>query len=244
MDPNVLSPLPQVPTEAERRAAVLRRDPRALALMLAPDAGLRAAGMQLDQSQLQRSVEARQGLGAQFEQAMQRGQEERQRAFGGEELGLKGRQLGIEAGKLSLAQQQLELGRWMPIQGSDGITYLYDQKSKGFDLMFGTRLFGYWRFNATYTYSDTNVTFPEETTIDPMYQIMYGLGNYIQSSITPEIYRSTIDSPLTPSSGTMYMVSVKYAGTFLGGEVHIIKPTFMFTHYQPTFAKQSLGIHA
>jgi len=124
------------------------------------------------------------------------------------------------------------------------LPYLYDQKSKGFDLMFGTRLFGYWRFNATYTYSDTNVTFPEETTIDPMYQIMYGLGNYIQSSITPEIYRSTIDSPLTPSSGTMYMVSVKYAGTFLGGEVHIVKPTFMFTHYQPTFAKHSLGIHA
>jgi len=124
------------------------------------------------------------------------------------------------------------------------LPYLYDQKSKGVDLMFGTRLFGYWRLNATYTYQDVNVTFPEDTTIDAMYQARYGLGNYIESSITPELFYSTIDSPLTPSSGTMYMVSAKFAGSFLGGEVHIIKPTFQFTHYQPLFAKQSLGVHA
>ena len=32
---------------------------------------------------------------------------------------------------------------------------------------------------------------------------MYGMGHYIMSSIYPSIYRSTIDSPLTPSSGTL-----------------------------------------
>lgn len=65
------------------------------------------------------------------------------------------------------------------------------------------------------------------------------------SSVSPSIYRSTVDSPLTPSSGTMYLVSVKYAGTFLGGEIDLFKPRFEFTHFQPIRRGiLSLGFHA
>jgi outer membrane protein insertion porin family len=127
--------------------------------------------------------------------------------------------------------------------------YLYDRKGKGVDLIFGARLFGYWRTNVTYTYEDVEIKLPTEegavaTTIDPIYYSLYGLGNYKISSISPTIYYSTVDSPLTPSRGTMVLASLKYAGTFLGGEIDLYRPRLEFTHWQPIFKSQSLGFHA
>lgn len=120
---------------------------------------------------------------------------------------------------------------------------IYTQKTKGIDLSCGARLIGYWRMNAVYTFQDVDLSLPSDSTLDPTYYGLYGVGKYTESSITPEVYYSTIDSPLTPSRGTMYLVSLKYAGTFLGGGVHIYKPSFKFTHYQPTFSGQSIGVH-
>ena len=76
-----------------------------------------------------------------------------------------------------------------------------------------------------------------------MYYQMYGLGKYYMSSISPTLYRSTVDSPLTPSSGTMILASIKYAGTFLGGEIHLYKPRFEFTHFQPIAKNHTIGFH-
>ena len=124
------------------------------------------------------------------------------------------------------------------------LPYLYDRKGKGIDLIFGARVVGYWRANVTYSYEFVNITLPEDSlSIDPIYYAMFGLGNYNVSSIYPSIYRSTIDSPLTPSRGTMYLASLKYAGTFLGGEIHLVKPRFEFTHFQPIIKGHSLGFH-
>jgi outer membrane protein insertion porin family len=121
---------------------------------------------------------------------------------------------------------------------------IFSQKSRGIDLSFGSRIVGYWHMNAVYTYQDVNLSLPTDSTISSIYYYLYGVGKYKESSITPQIYYSTIDSPLTPSRGTMYLASLKFAGSILGGEVDIIKPSFKFTHYQPTFRGQSIGIHA
>ena len=74
--------------------------------------------------------------------------------------------------------------------------------------------------------------------------MMFGMGNYKISSISPSIYRNTIDSPLTPSRGTMFMASAKFAGGFLGGEIHLIKPRFEMSYYQPVIKNTRLGFHA
>jgi outer membrane protein insertion porin family len=62
------------------------------------------------------------------------------------------------------------------------------------------------------------------------------------------LWRSTIDSPLTPSRGTMYSLSVKYAFPFLSGDVFFLKPQIEFTHYQPLFGRGAkthvFGLHA
>jgi outer membrane protein insertion porin family len=102
-----------------------------------------------------------------------------------------------------------------------------------------------WRASAVYTLQRVEVEYPEGS----YYAAIYGTsGKYYESSIRPTIYRTTIDSPLTPTRGTMYSLSVKYAGRFLGGEVDLISPEIEFTHYHPLFGKgpkaHVFGIHA
>ncbi|MCX6572634.1 MAG: outer membrane protein assembly factor BamA [Candidatus Aminicenantes bacterium] len=129
---------------------------------------------------------------------------------------------------------------------TDYSTYgLYKQNMKGIDLTLGTRLVGYWRTSWTYSLQKVKMDYP----VGSYYQQIYGqYGNYYQSSITPTIWRSTVDSPLTPTRGSSYSASLKFAGTFLGGEVNMLKPTLEFTHYQPIIGKgpkaHVLGIHA
>jgi outer membrane protein insertion porin family len=121
---------------------------------------------------------------------------------------------------------------------------LFKQKTKGIDLSVGTRLFRMWRANMTYTIQKVNVTYPQGTA----HSSIYGSGSFYESSITPMLFRSTIDSPLTPTHGTQYSVSMKYAGTFLGGAIDLIKPQVEFTYYHPIFGRgpkaHVIGFHA
>ncbi len=131
--------------------------------------------------------------------------------------------------------------------------FLYDRKGKGIDFTFGARIKGFLRGNLSYGFEDVEITLPgadvedgveEPPAIDPVWGMMFGMGNYKISSFTPTLYRNTIDSPLTPSRGTMFMVSAKFAGGFLGGEIHMIKPRFELSYYQPIIKNTRLGFHA
>ena len=121
---------------------------------------------------------------------------------------------------------------------------LYKQKTKGIDLSLGTRLFGYWRTNMTYTIQRVSVSYPQGAPVSSIYRS----GSFYESSITPMLFRSTIDSPLTPTHGTQYSLSLKYAGTFLGGEIDLIKPQVEFTYYHPILGRgpkaHVIGFHA
>jgi len=123
---------------------------------------------------------------------------------------------------------------------------LYNRKGRGVDLTVNARLLGYLRGSLTYGFEYVDITVSESYGSYKEYLEMYGMGHYYMSSLYPSIYRSTIDSPLTPSSGTLYSASLKYAGTFLGGEVHLYKPRLEFTHYQPIIrgsSWHSIGFH-
>ena len=71
----------------------------------------------------------------------------------------------------------------------------------------------------------------------------YSYGKYNISSFSPTIYRNTVDSPLTPSRGTLYLASCKFAGGILGGDISMIKPRFEWTLYKPIIKNTSLGFH-
>lgn len=133
------------------------------------------------------------------------------------------------------------------------LPYLYDRKGKGADIILGARLKGYLRGNLTYSYEYVDIKpseYEDEGYYSPYYNpysyygsSIYGFGKYAVSAFIPTIYRSTVDSPLTPTRGTMYLVSVKYAGGPLGGQVNFIKPRFEFTFWRPTLSHQVVGLH-
>jgi outer membrane protein insertion porin family len=127
----------------------------------------------------------------------------------------------------------------------------------------GARIRGYLRGNLTYSYELVDIRQSSYTGYYPGYDYGYGYGSgygsgyypyypgygygygkYAVSALIPTIYRSTVDSPLTPSRGTMVLASLKYAGGPLGGEVEFVKPKLEFTFWHPTFSKQVFGIHA
>ncbi len=134
------------------------------------------------------------------------------------------------------------------------LPYLYARKDVGADLILGARIKGYLRGNLTYSYSNISLsqsTYTGQEGLLPYtssyysyyYGAAYGFGKYNVSAIIPTIYRSTIDSPITPSSGTMFLLSAKLAGGPLGGEVDFIKPKVEFTIFRPTLSKQVFGFH-
>jgi outer membrane protein insertion porin family len=166
-------------------------------------------------------------------------------------------ELGIQQGKLVknysfgfsepyLFDKPITAGFNVYSRRTDYSTYgLYKQNMKGIDLTLGTRLVEYWRVSMTYSLQKVQMDYPAGS----YYQLLYGqYGNYYESAITPTIWRSTVDSPLTPTRGTSYSASLKFAGQFLGGEVSMIKPTLEFVHYQPIIGRgpkaHVLGVHA
>jgi outer membrane protein insertion porin family len=132
--------------------------------------------------------------------------------------------------------------------------YLYERKGRGADLILGARIRGYLRGNLTYSYEKVDIKPSTGEGYDPYYSLGYssyysgyypgyGYGKYAVSAIIPTIFRSTVDSPLTPTRGTMILASLKYAGGPLGGEVDFIKPKLEFTFWRPTLGKQVFGFH-
>ncbi len=101
-------------------------------------------------------------------------------------------------------------------------------------------------FNLNYTFQRQILevpTYEDEQGNVYFYNPYFYPGKYFVSAVEPILYSSTIDSPLTPSRGTMYSVSFRYAGTFLGGDVHLYRPAFEFARYQPLFSNHVLGFH-
>ncbi|MFQ6083289.1 MAG: outer membrane protein assembly factor BamA [Candidatus Aminicenantia bacterium] len=121
--------------------------------------------------------------------------------------------------------------------------YLYTRKGKGFNLVLGGRVKGFWRTSLTYGYelvsiSDVN----EDFFIGSWAWLYYPEGERTISSLSGTVYRSTIDSPINPTRGTMYLASLRLGGTFLGGDISFIKPRAEWTWYQP-IRKHVIGFH-
>jgi outer membrane protein insertion porin family len=123
---------------------------------------------------------------------------------------------------------------------------LYDRRGKGADLTIDARFKKYWRASLTYSFENVNVELPEEDgdqEADPVYSDMFGLGEHDVSSIIPAFSRSTLDSPIFPTRGTLYSASCKFAGSFLGGDISLIKPQFEWSFFHPLIGNHFIGLH-
>jgi outer membrane protein insertion porin family len=128
--------------------------------------------------------------------------------------------------------------------------YLFRQESRGISYSLGMRVKGFWRTNITYGFEYLDVGPPdtEEDETSAVYSPYYyggtyGYGNYFVGSLSTFIYRNTVDSPLTPSRGTLYSIGCKFSGGPLGGEVDLIKPQLEWTYYRPIVGRSVLGFH-
>ncbi len=127
---------------------------------------------------------------------------------------------------------------------------LYSQQTRGVSFDTGFRVKGFWRANLSYSFEYLNLdsapSDDDETSVPSSYYFggLYSYGSYYVGSLSPMLYRSTVDSPLTPSRGSLYLVAAKIAGGILGGEISLLKPRFEWTRYQPVFKKHVLGLHA
>lgn len=130
---------------------------------------------------------------------------------------------------------------------------LYDRRSAGSSLQFGTRIKGFWRASLSYSYEYLTLKAPSEELDEDVYYGyssyysyyggVYGYGNYNVNSITPTLYRNTVDSPLTPSRGSLCLISCKFSGGILGGDVDIVKPRIELSRFIPTYRNHSIGLH-
>ena len=123
---------------------------------------------------------------------------------------------------------------------------LYDSRGKGADLTISARFKRYWRASLTYSFENVNVELTEEDSdvqMDPIYSDMFGLGEHDVSSIILAFSRSTLDSPIFPTGGTLYSASCKFAGSFLGGDISLIRPQFEWSFFHPLVGDHLIGFH-
>jgi outer membrane protein insertion porin family len=126
---------------------------------------------------------------------------------------------------------------------------LFTQQSRGINYNAGFRIKGFWRANLTYGFEyvdvgEAAVEDEDDSNYTPYYYGgTYGYGNYYVGSLSTSIYRNTVDSPLTPSRGTMYLIGCKVSGGILGGEISLFKPQFEWTFYHPIFRSSVIGLH-
>jgi outer membrane protein insertion porin family len=123
---------------------------------------------------------------------------------------------------------------------------LFNRGGKGIDFHIGGRVKGYLRTDITYSYELIEIEYFDNAAGGGYGSYYTGgwEGKYKVSSIIPSIYRSTVNSPIIPTAGSLYLATCKFSGGFLGGEVDMIKPRFEWKRFQPIFGNHILGFHA
>lgn len=122
---------------------------------------------------------------------------------------------------------------------------LYTRNGSGFNLSTAFRFLMYFGASLEYGYEVVEMTDVNTDYInvnDPYYYFYYSEGKRKISSLSPTIYYSTVDSPLFPTRGTKYLVSYRYSGGFLGGDVNMHKVRLQFVKFIPLFKRQTFGM--
>jgi outer membrane protein insertion porin family len=129
----------------------------------------------------------------------------------------------------------------------------YVSNSKGFTLFASYPLRrSFARLGLSYGYTDQNVK-----TLTDAASSYYTYLNFLQingpnqldgiktSAITPSFTYNTVNHPITPTAGKSLSVSLKFAGSVLGGNVNEIEPVIDAKYFRksPFNAKHVLGFH-
>jgi outer membrane protein insertion porin family len=129
----------------------------------------------------------------------------------------------------------------------------YVSNSKGFTTFASYPLKrSFARLGIAYGYTDQNVR-----TLTDAASSYYTYLNFLRingpnvldgiktSAITPSFTYNTVNHPITPTAGKSLSVSLKFAGSFLGGNVNEIEPVIDAKYFRksPINAKHVIGMH-
>ena len=123
---------------------------------------------------------------------------------------------------------------------------LYSREGGGADFTIDARIKRSWRASLAYSFERVKVDVAKDAAdqvIDPVYDDLFGGGRFEMSSLYTELSCSTVDNPFMPTKGTSFSFSNKFAGSFLGGSINLIKPRFECSFFLPLPEKRVFGFH-
>ncbi len=129
----------------------------------------------------------------------------------------------------------------------------YVQNSKGISISASKQLpRSFARVGITYGYDISDLT-TKSTGAQNYFQYLYvnqvsgpnALNGVKTSRIVPSYTYNSKNHPLTPTAGKSIFFSVDFAGSFLGGTVNTVRPSFdgQYYHYSPKWHKNVLAFH-
>lgn len=125
---------------------------------------------------------------------------------------------------------------------------LFNRRSIGVNIITGTIIKGYWRANLTYGYENVNIRLPEEqregeSGLDPIFTTLFGLGKYDFSSAILSVFHTNLETPSFPYRKSLFSASCKFAGSFLGGDISLIKPRLVWSSFHRLFGEHAAGFY-
>ncbi len=125
---------------------------------------------------------------------------------------------------------------------------LFNRRSIGLNIITGALIKGYWRANVSYGYENVNIKLPDEQRegepdFDPVFTTMFGLGNYDFSSAILSVFHTNLEKPSFPYRKNLFSASCKFSGSFLGGDISIIKSRFAWSLFHHLFGEHMAGFY-
>jgi outer membrane protein insertion porin family len=121
----------------------------------------------------------------------------------------------------------------------------YTRQGEGFNLSTAARFWKFWGASLIYSLENISISDVNEALKqNAYYAIYYPEGKRLMSAVSPTIYYSTVDSPIFPQSGSKFLVSYRYAGGFLGGDIYSHKYKLEAVKFQRLWRNHVLGLHA
>jgi outer membrane protein insertion porin family len=122
---------------------------------------------------------------------------------------------------------------------------LYTRQGEGFNVSTATRFWKFWGASLIYSWENISISDVNEAySQNSYYSSYYAEGKRVVSAFAPTVYYSTVDSPIFPTSGSKFLVSYRYTGGFLGGDIYSHKVKLEFVKFQPLWSNHVLGVHA
>jgi outer membrane protein insertion porin family len=123
--------------------------------------------------------------------------------------------------------------------------YMYTRAGQGFNVTSSARFWRYWGATLAYGLEDVAISDVNESYeyLVSYYYYYYSGGKRRISSLSPTLYYSTVDSPIFPSQGSKLLLSYRYSGGFLGGDVYLHRLRAEAVHFQPLWKRHVLGLH-